>query len=61
MITKVEGRELKTKRRVKGWARWAPVSETEKAKFQAIVLCARSDQDKAAPCEAEEEEEGPST
>ena len=38
VITKVEGREFKTMRRVKGWAGWAPVSEAEKAKFQELVL-----------------------
>ena len=56
MITKIEGRELKTKKRVRGWAGWAPVSEAEKAKFQELVLCSRSDHDEAAPCETEEKE-----
>ena len=36
VITKIEGREFKIKRRVKSWAGWAPVSEAEKAKFQSL-------------------------
>ena len=43
MISKIDGRELKTKKRVKGWAGWVPISETEKAKFQELVLCLRGD------------------
>ena len=54
MITKIEGRELNTKRRVKGWAGWAPVSEAEKAKFQELVLCPRSDHGEGVPREIEE-------
>ena len=42
VITKIEGRELKTKRRVKGWARWAPVWKAEKAEFQEHMLSSRS-------------------
>ena len=48
VITKIEGRQLTTKKRVKGWAGWAPVSEAEKAKFQDRVLRPRSE---AAPGE----------
>ena len=55
MITEVEGREFKTKRCVKGWARWAPVSEAEKAKFQELVLCLRSDHNEDNPRETDEE------
>ena len=51
-----EGREHKTKRRVKGWAGWAPVSEAEKAKFQELVLCPPIDHGDAAPRETEEGE-----
>ena len=56
MTTKIEGRELKTKGCVKGWAGRAPVSEAEKAKFQELVLRPRSDHGEAAPCETEEGE-----
>ena len=38
VVLKIEGRELNTKKRVKGWAGWAPVSESEKANFQELVL-----------------------
>ena len=44
----IEGRELKTKKCVKGWAGWTPASEAEKAKFQELVLCPRSDHSDAA-------------
>ena len=36
-------REFKTKRPVNGWAGWAPVFDAEKATFQELVLCPRSD------------------
>ena len=39
VITKIEGHELKIEKCVEGWAGWAHVSETEKAKFQVIVFC----------------------
>ena len=48
--TKIEGRELKTKKRVKAWAGWAPVSVSEKAKFQELVLRPRCDHDASVPC-----------
>ena len=54
MITKVEGREFKTKRRVKGWVGWAPVSEAEKAKFQELVLRPRCDRGESDPRDIEE-------
>ena len=54
VITKVEGNELKTKKCVKGWAGWTPVSEAEKVKFQDLVLCPRRDHVEAAPRETEE-------
>ena len=54
MITKVEGREFKTKRRVKGWAGWAPVSEAEKAEFQELVLRPRCDRGESDPRDIEE-------
>ena len=38
VITRIEGRELKTKKRVTGWAGRMPVSEAEEAKFQELVL-----------------------
>ena len=38
VITRVEGQEIPTKKRVKGWAGWTPVSEGEVAKFQELVL-----------------------
>ena len=56
VITMVEGREFKTERRVKGWTGWTPVSEAEKAKFQELVLCPRSDHGEAVPGETEEED-----
>ena len=56
VIIKIEGRELKTKRRDKGWARWAFVSEAEKAKFQEIVLCPRSDHHESSSGRAGEED-----
>ena len=55
-MTRVEGRELKTEKCVKGWAGWTPVSEAEKTKFQELVLCPRSDQNGAVTCDAEEGE-----
>ena len=58
MITKIEGRELKTKKCVKGWAGWTPASEAEKAKFQELVLCPRSDHGEAAVRDAEDGEVG---
>ena len=54
MPTKIEGRDIKTKRRMKGWAGWAPVSQAEKAKFQELVLCPRSGFGKRDPREIEE-------
>ena len=36
VITTVEGREIRTKKRVKGWVGWTPVSEGEMAKFQDL-------------------------
>ena len=57
MITRVEGREISTKKRVKGWAGWTPVSEGEMVKFQELVLCTRSDRDETAPCETEDGED----
>ena len=56
VITRVEGREMRTKKRVKGWAGWTPVSEREMVKFQELVLCSRSDHDEVAPCETEDGE-----
>ena len=51
VITKVEGREFKTKRRVKGWDGWTPVSDAGMVKFRELVLCTRSDHGEVAPCE----------
>ena len=56
VITRVEGREIRTKKRVNGWAGWTPVSEGEAVKFQELVLCPRGESDKAAPCEIEDGE-----
>ena len=39
MIVKIEGRDVRTKKGVKGWAGWMPRSEGEKSKFQELVLC----------------------
>ena len=39
VITRVEGREIRTKKRVKGWAGCTPVSEGEAVKFQELVFC----------------------
>ena len=55
VITRVEGREIRTKR-VKGWAGWTPVSEGEGVEFQELVLCTRTDNDEAATCESEDGE-----
>ena len=57
VITRIEGPELKTKKRVKGWARWTPVSEAEKAKFQEAVLCPRCDHGETAPRGAEDDDD----
>ena len=54
VITKIEGRELKTKKRIKRWAGWVPVSETEKAEFQELVPCPRSVHGEGDPRETEE-------
>ena len=56
VITRVEGREIRTKKRVKGWAGWTPVSQGEMVKSQELVLCPRSDHDEAAPCETQDGE-----
>ena len=56
VITRIEGRELQTKKCVKRWAGWTPVSEAEKAKFQELVVCPRSDHNDAAQRDAEEGE-----
>ena len=42
VITRIEGRELRTKKRVDGWAGWTPVSETEKAKSSKNLRCAHT-------------------
>ena len=54
VITKIDGCELKTKRRVQGWAGWATVSEAEKAKFQKLVLRPRSGHDEVDQREPED-------
>ena len=56
MITRIEGCELKTQKHVKGWTGWTPVSEAEKAKFQELVLCPRSDYSETALRGAEDDE-----
>ena len=56
VITRVEGREIRTKKPVKGWAGWTPVSEGEGVEFQELVLCTRTDNDEAASCESEDGE-----
>ena len=62
VITRVEGQELSTKKCVKGWAGWTPVSEGEVAKFQELVLRPRGARDEVVLCEAEDGEGlGPST
>ena len=33
------GKDLRTKKGVRGWAGWIPRSEVEKSKFQELVLC----------------------
>ena len=55
-LESIEGRELRTKKCVKGWAGWTPVSDAEKARFQELVLCPRSDHAEAAPRDAEDDE-----
>ena len=39
VILKIEGRDLKTKKGMKGWASWIPRSEDETSRFQELVLC----------------------
>ena len=56
VITRVEGQELSTKKCVKGWAGWTPVSEGEVAKFQELVLRPRGARDEVALCEGEDGE-----
>ena len=57
VMTRTEGRELRTKRGAKGWAGRAPKSEAEKIKFQELVLCPRSDRDQAVP-RGEDDDDG---
>ena len=56
MVTRVEGQEIRTKKRVKGWVGWTPVSEGEMAKFQELVLRPRGARDEVALREAEDGE-----
>ena len=42
MVVKIEGKDPRTKKGVKGWAGWIPRSEIEKGKFQELVLCSKS-------------------
>ena len=57
VITRVEGQEIRTKKRVKGWAGWTPVSEGEMAKLQELVLRCRGARDEVALREAEDGEQ----
>ena len=41
MIVTIEGKDLRTRNGVKGWAGWR--SEVEKSKFQELVLCPSGD------------------
>ena len=43
VIVKIEGKDLRTKKRVKGWAGWIPRSEVQNSKFQERVLCPNDD------------------
>ena len=43
VVVKIEGKELRTKKGVKGWAGWNPASEVQKSKFQELVLCPSGD------------------
>ena len=43
VIVKIEGKDLRTKNGVKGWAGWIPGSEVEESKFQELVLCPSGD------------------
>ena len=47
--TRIEGRELRTKKGAKGWTGWTPKSGVEKVTFQELALCPRSDRDQAVP------------
>ena len=49
MVTRVDGRDIRTKRGVKGWAGWTPVSEEEKDRFQELVLHLLEDHNTASP------------
>ena len=40
------GKDLRTKKGVKGWASWIPRSEVENIKFQELVLCPKGDRTK---------------
>ena len=42
-VTVENGRDLRTKKGVKGWAVWIPRSEVEKSKFQELALCPNDD------------------
>ena len=56
LITRVEGQEIRTKKRVKRWAGWTPVSEGDVAKLQELVLHLRGARDEVALREAEDGE-----
>ena len=43
VIVKIEAKNLRTKKGVKGWAGWIPGYEVEKSKFQELVLCPSGD------------------
>ena len=53
VITRIEGRELKTKNPIKGWAGWVPCQK-QRRKFQEIVLCPRSEHGEGDQRETEE-------
>ena len=56
VITSMEGRELKTKKGVKGWAGWTPITEAERVKFKELVLCSRCDRNQAVLRDADDGE-----
>ena len=39
VVVRIQGKEMRAKKGVRGWAAWIPRSEDEKSKFQELVLC----------------------
>ena len=39
VVVKIDGKQLKAKKRKKGWAGWIPKSEDDRHKFQKLAFC----------------------